>query len=98
MRLPLGTLFAVGALLLAALAVVFSGHGLRALQEAGAIAATHFGVFDAPAFGVYATRETLGAQLMVLAFVIAAFFLRRRPTAAPMHLRATRKTGSLVRR
>ncbi len=79
-RLPLGTFFAVSVLLLA-LAVVFTGHGLRALQEAGTIAATPFGAFDLPALGVYATRETLGAQLMVLAFVIAGFFLQSRRTA-----------------
>jgi high-affinity iron transporter len=68
-------------LLLAALAVVFTGHGLRALQEAGAIAATPFGAFDLPTLGMYATRETLGAQLLVLALVIAGFLFQGRRAA-----------------
>ena len=80
-RLPLGTFFAVSALLLAALAVVFTGHGLRALQEAGSIAATPFGPVDIPALGVYATRETLAAQLLVLALLIAGFFFQGRRRA-----------------
>jgi high-affinity iron transporter len=80
-RLPLGTFFAASALLLAALAVVFTGHGLRALQEAGAIAATPFGAFDLPTLGMYATRETLSAQLLVLALVIAGFLLQGRRAA-----------------
>src|SRR5207344_1149179 len=35
MRLPIGPFFAVSSWLLALLAVVFVGHGLKALQEAG---------------------------------------------------------------
>jgi high-affinity iron transporter len=77
-RLPLGTFFALSALLLAVLAVVFTGHGLRALQEAGSIAATPLGAVDIPALGVYPTRETLAAQLLVLALVTAGFFLQGR--------------------
>jgi high-affinity iron transporter len=80
-RLPLGTFFAASALLLAALAVVFTGHGLRALQEAGAIAATPLGSFDLSVLGVYATWETIGAQLLVLALVIAGFLLQGRRSA-----------------
>jgi high-affinity iron transporter len=78
MRLPLGTFFTATALLLAALAVVFTGHGLRALQEAGTIAATPLGGMDVPALGIYATRETLGAQLLALVLVAGSFFLHGR--------------------
>jgi high-affinity iron transporter len=80
-RLPLGTFFAVSALLIAALAVVFTGHGLRALQEAGSIAATPFGAVDIPALGVYPTRETLAAQTLVLGLLIAGFFFQGRRRA-----------------
>jgi high-affinity iron transporter len=76
-RLPLGRFFAVGALLLAALAVVFTGHGLRALQEAGTVSATPFGAIDLPALGVYPTMETLVAQLIVLGLLTAGFLLHR---------------------
>jgi high-affinity iron transporter len=80
-RLPLGAFFALSALLLAALAVVFTGHGLRALQEAGSIAATPFGALDIPALGVYPTRETLAAQTLVLALLVAGFFFQGRRRA-----------------
>jgi high-affinity iron transporter len=76
-RLPLGRFFAVGALLLAALAVVFTGHGLRALQEAGTVPATPFGGIDVPALGVYPTMETLVAQVIVLGLLTAGFLMHR---------------------
>ena len=76
-RLPLGRFFAVGALLLAALAVVFTGHGLRALQEAGTVPATPFGAIDLPALGVYPTLETLVAQVIVIGLLTAGFLLHR---------------------
>ena len=76
LRLPLGTFFAATALLLAALAVVFTGHGLRALQEADAVAATPFGAIELSALGVYPTVETLAAQLLVLAALTVGFLFK----------------------
>jgi high-affinity iron transporter len=79
LRLPLGAFFTASSLLLAGLAIVFTGHGLRALQEAGAVAATPFGAPDFPALGFYPTRETLIAQLLVFALVAAGFFFGSAP-------------------
>lgn len=73
-RLPIGLFFTVCSILMAGLAVVFTGHGIKALQEAGMIAAVPFGDFNLPALGIYATAESLLAQLFVLLSVIAAFF------------------------
>lgn len=72
-RLPLGPFFTVCSALMAGLAVVFTGHGIKALQEAGVIAAVPFGNFNLPALGVHATVEGSLAQLFVLLSVIAAF-------------------------
>ncbi len=73
-RLPIGPFFTVCSILMAGLAVVFTGHGIKALQEAGMIAAVPFGDFNLPALGMYATVESMLAQLFVLLSVIAAFF------------------------
>lgn len=72
-RLPIGPFFMVCSVLMAALAVVFTGHGIKALQEAGMIAAVPFTDFNLPALGIYATVEGMLAQLFMLLSVIAAF-------------------------
>jgi len=73
-RLPIGPFFTACSALMAALAVIFTGHGIKALQEAGAIAAVPFGGFNMPALGIYATAESMLAQLFVLLVVLATFF------------------------
>ena len=72
-RLPIGPFFAVCSLLMASLAVVFTGHGVKALQEAGMVAAVPFTHFNLPTLGIYATVEGMLAQLFVLLSVIIAF-------------------------
>lgn len=74
LRLPIGPFFATCSVLMSVLAVVFTGHGIKALQEAGMIAAVPFGGFNLPALGVYATVESMLAQLFVLLVALAAFF------------------------
>jgi high-affinity iron transporter len=78
MRLPLKQFFALSAGLMIALAVVFAGKGVAALQEAGLIA------FDPVAFpriellGVYPTLQTLAAQALLLAVSMALVLYNRR--------------------
>jgi high-affinity iron transporter len=72
-RLPIGPFFAVCSVLMAVLAIVFTGHGVKALQEAGIIAAVPFTDFNLPTLGIYATVEGMLAQLFVLLSVITAF-------------------------
>lgn len=72
-RLPIGPFFAVCSVLMAVLAIIFTGHGVKALQEVGLVAAVPFGNFNLPALGIYATVESTLAQLFVLLSVIAAF-------------------------
>ena len=64
--LPIKQFFQINAVLLFLLAVIFSGQGVAALQEAGVIAAS---VFDFPSveiLGIYPTVQSMGLQLFVL--------------------------------
>src|SRR6266446_254634 len=53
-------------ILLCALAVLMVGHGVRSLQILGAVPLTIWGAFQVPALGLYATREGLCAQALVV--------------------------------
>ena len=81
-RLPIGPFFAATSVLLAFLAVVFTGHGVAALQEAGVMPVTSLAFDPVPLLGIYPTREALGAQAVVLALVALGFFATRRSAAA----------------
>ncbi|HTE15790.1 MAG TPA: cytochrome c/FTR1 family iron permease [Burkholderiales bacterium] len=77
LRLPIGPFFGACSVLMALLAIVFTGHGIKALQEAGLIAASPVDTFNLPALGIYATEQTLLAQAVAIAIVIAAFVWTR---------------------
>ena len=81
-RLPIGPFFAATSFLLALLAVVFTGHGVAALQEAGVIQVTRLGFEPVTLLGIYPTAEALGAQVAVLAAVVLGFLATRRSAAA----------------
>jgi len=77
LRLPIGPFFGICSALMALLAIVFTGHGVKALQEAGIVAASPLDIFSLPALGIYATVQTLFAQCSAIAIVIAAFVWTR---------------------
>lgn len=83
-RLPIGPFFAVTSILLAALAVVFAGQGVAALQEAGAMPVTPVAFVALPAIGVFPTAQTLAAQALAALAVLASFYLTRRRRIAAM--------------
>jgi high-affinity iron transporter len=78
LRLPIGLFFGATSALLALLALVFAGHGVAALQEAGVIGATPLGFDSVPLLGIYPTGESLGLQAAVLALIVISFLLARR--------------------
>lgn len=80
-RLPLGPFFVASSMLLALLAVVFAGHGVKALQEAGVVPTDPVSFVTVQALGVYPSVETLVAQLVVLTMVLAGFFYASRTAA-----------------
>lgn len=81
-RLPIARFFAATSALLALLAVVFTGHGIAALQEAGVIGASGLGFDPVPLLGIYPSGEAIAAQLLALALVALGFRTARRNAAA----------------
>jgi high-affinity iron transporter len=86
-RIPLRPFFGVTSVLLYYMAFVFTGKGIRELQEGNAVSATfisHFPTVDW--LGVYPTWQTLIAQLILLtlfAFAVLKTFWPRRSVALP---------------
>lgn len=71
--LPIGKFFAATSVLLYALAVIFVGQGIASFQESGVIGATFIShVPTIPVLGIFATAQTLGAQLALLLIAAAA--------------------------
>jgi high-affinity iron transporter len=58
--------------LLCGLALLLVGNGVRSLQILGVLPLTVWGAFQLPALGVYATREGILAQALVLFGLIAS--------------------------
>ena len=82
-RLPIGKFFAYSAALIAILAVVLSGKGFAALQEAGFIGVTPLAGFPrSMLLGLYPTLETLAAQGAMIALLAAGFLYAKRRAAA----------------
>ena len=77
-RLPLGAFFAGSALLLAILAVVFTGQGIAALQEASWVDANALGSFRVPMLGIFPTTQSLGAQAAVAALIVFVIWWTKR--------------------
>jgi len=77
LRLPLGPFFAATSGLLALLAVIFTGHGIAALQEAGVIGATRLDFEPVRLLGVYPSGEAIGAQFAALAVVVLGYWVSR---------------------
>lgn len=77
-RLPLSLFFRATSALLVLLAIVFVGHGVAALQEAGWMAATPAPFFELPLLGVHANVQGLVAQVVVIALVAGAVAWSRR--------------------
>ena len=74
-RLPLQAFFSANALLMCALAVVFAGHGVAALQEAGRLPLEPVAFFEFSWLGIHPDALGLAAQALVL-LLIALFYGR----------------------
>jgi high-affinity iron transporter len=78
-RLPLGAFFTGSALLLAVLAVVFTGQGIAALQEASWVESEPLGSIRVPMLGIFPTLQSLGAQGAVTLVIAFGLWWTRRP-------------------
>jgi high-affinity iron transporter len=84
--LPIGRFFAYSSVLMAVLAVVLAGKGAAALQEAGYLPVTQWlGFFRNEMLGIYPTRETLLAQLVVIALLAIGFGRNRLASGGSPH-------------
>ncbi|WP_084166519.1 cytochrome c/FTR1 family iron permease [Stutzerimonas azotifigens] len=77
-QLPLATFFSANAVLLCVLSVVFAGHGVVALQEAGVIGTRPVPFFEVDLLGIHADAWSLSAQALALAAVAALYARSRR--------------------
>lgn len=72
-RLPLALFFSINAALLCALSVVFAGHGVKALQEAGVFGTHPVAFFDFEWLGIHADLYSLSAQCVALLAVVVLY-------------------------
>jgi high-affinity iron transporter len=80
---PPQVFFKVSSYLLYALAVVFAGQGVAALQLTGVMPIHALAVPSIPVLGVHSTVETCAAQGVLLALALAAFVLDRNAPPGP---------------
>lgn len=79
---PPQVFFRVSSYLLYALAVVFAGQGIAALQTVGVIPIHPIGGLRLPALGIHPTVETWTAQLVLIGAAVAAYVIGKRQAAA----------------
>ncbi len=77
-RLPIATFFSASSLLIALLAVVLTGKGIAALQEAGWMPVSLAPVPHVELLGIFPTWQSLAAQLAIVAVLIVGFALIHR--------------------
>ncbi|MEO6342999.1 MAG: FTR1 family protein [Dokdonella sp.] len=87
-RLPIGTFFSASSALIAVLAIVLTGKGIAALQEAGWIAVTLVSAPRIELFGVYPTLQSLLAQVVVVGLLAAGFGFNIVRSRTPMEARS----------
>lgn len=77
-RLPIGPFFAATSWLLVVMAVIFVGHGIAALQEAGVLGATPVHFVTVSMLGVHPNVQGLLAQGAMLVLTVAVLLRGRR--------------------
>lgn len=100
-RIPLRPFFSVTSVLLYYMAFVFTGKGIKELQEGNAIPITTIHGFPTvEALGLYPTWQTVLAQMVLLAlfvFAVAKTFWPKRSVALPTVTAESAASDSLVR-
>ncbi|MCL6704926.1 FTR1 family protein [Pseudomonas sp. T1.Ur] len=72
-KLPLALFFSINAALLCALSVVFAGHGVKALQEAGIFGTRPVAFFDFDWLGIHADAYSLAAQAVAITAIVVLY-------------------------
>src|SRR6185436_3332238 len=76
-KLPLRLFFGFSSLFLAALAVIFAGKGVAALQAAGKLPVDPVAISGFPALGIYPSVEGLALQALLVVAIAASFLFGR---------------------
>lgn len=82
-KLPIGKFFSFSSMLVALLALVLTGKGIAALQEAGWVGAHALAVPRIDLLGIYPSAQTLLGQLVVLIILVVGFTMNARGPRAP---------------
>ena len=77
-RLPIGTFFSASSIIIAVLALVLTGKGIAALQEAGWVSVNVAPVPHIELLGIYPTWQPVLAQLIVLTLLVIGFVVNVR--------------------
>ena len=72
-KLPLSLFFSINAGLLCALSVVFAGHGVKALQEAGVLGTRPMAFFEFDWLGIHPDVYSLSAQAVALLAILVLY-------------------------
>jgi len=72
-KLPLTLFFSINAALLCALSVVFAGHGVKALQEAGIFGTRPVAFFEFDWLGIHADAYSLTAQAVAIVAIVVLY-------------------------
>lgn len=72
-KLPLALFFTVNAALLCALSVVFAGHGVKALQEAGVLGTRPVAFVEFDWLGIHPDVYSLSAQALALLAIVVLY-------------------------
>lgn len=81
MRVPVGMFFKVNAAIMFALAVIFAGRGIAALQETGSIVSIPLNLPEATWLGIYADGVTLASQAAVIGLIVLMTLVQRKTPA-----------------
>jgi len=83
-KLPIAKFFAYSALLIAALAVVLTGKGVAALQEAGFVGVTPLEWMPRiEMLGIFPALESVAAQIVMVGMLVAGYVIADRRGARP---------------
>jgi high-affinity iron transporter len=77
-RLPIGLFFSATSWLLVVMAVIFVGHGVAAMQEAGFLLSTPVDFIALPMLGIHPNAQGLAAQAAMLALTVVVLLMGRR--------------------
>ncbi len=83
-RLPLRQFFMATGVLVFVLALIFTGKGIAALQEAGKVSATLINIPKIEWLGIYPNLEGVGMQLLILAALLGVLWWQNHQGAKPV--------------